>query len=225
MSQAGAALVLTTIVTAVVHTLIPDHWLPFVLVSRAEGWTRRRTLTMTAASATLHVALSIALGLAIVVLGRGAEKAVTGLAERLEALTGWMLVGFGLLYMTWFLLRGGHSHSFGLHPHHSPEDPEPPEARGRGRELTGYALTFIVGFNPCILVIPCIYGAAAMSPLTLAAVAAAFALSTVLSMVLVTLVGLHGTSRLTSPFLTRYGEAFSGGLIAAVGLAVLLAEG
>jgi hypothetical protein len=36
------------------------------------------------------------------------------------------------------------------------------------------------------------------------------------------LIGHRGTARLTSPFLTRYGEALSGGLIALTGLAVML---
>ena len=247
LTQAGLALVLTTVLTAVVHTLIPDHWLPFVLVSRAEGWSVRRTISMTMLSALLHVSLSIALGLVIVGAGVGAEKAVLGLGEALESITGWMLVVFGVVYMLWFLARGGHSHSFGMHPHHRPTDPDPAdetprgapgvhhdhaghaghpraEVRARRGRFSGYALTFIVGFNPCILVIPCLYGAAQMSALTLAGVAVAFAASTVASMVAVTMLGLKGTARLTSPFLTRYGEAFSGGLIALVGAAVLLAE-
>ena len=224
MTEAGLALVVTTVLTAVVHTLIPDHWLPFVLVSRAERWTVRRTVLLTVISATLHVSLSIALGLTAVLAGRGAERAVQGLGERLEVLTGWMLVLFGLSYMGWFLVRGGHVHSFGIHPHHRPEDPEPELRRVRLKDLSGYALTFIVGFNPCILVIPCMLYAAQMSGLTLLAVAVAFAVSTIASMVVVTLLGLKGTSRLTSPFLTRYGEAFSGGLIAAVGIAVLIAD-
>lgn len=225
MSQAGLALVLTTIVTALVHTLIPDHWLPFVLVSRAERWTTRRTVLMIVASASLHVLLSIALGLAVVAAERGASRVMVGVGERLESLTGWLLLVFGLSYMGWFLLRGGHIHSFGVHPHHSPQDPEPAETRrGLLKGLSGYALTFIVGFNPCILVVPCLYGAARMSTLTLVAVALSFAVSTIGSMVAVTLLGLKGTARLTSPFLTRYGEAFSGALIALVGLAVLIAE-
>lgn len=225
MSQAGLALVLTTVATAVVHTLIPDHWLPFVLVSRAERWTVRRTVTLTASSALLHVAISIALGLIVVLAGRGAEAAVLGLGEQLEALSGWMLLLFGCLYMLWFLLRGGHVHSFGIHPHHSAEDTEPAgDPWLRSRELPGYSLAFIVGFNPCILVIPCVYGAAGMGTLTLVAVAIAFAVTTIASMVGVTLLGLRGTRRLTSPFLTRYGEALSGGLIALTGLAILLAE-
>ena len=253
LTQTGLALVLTTVVTAVVHTLIPDHWLPFVLVSRAEGWSVRRTISMTMLSALLHVSLSSALGLVIVGAGLGAEKAVLGLGEALESITGWMLVVFGVAYMLWFLARGGHSHSFGMHPHHRPTDPDPPdeephephgiagghaghaahaghaglarpEVRARRGRFSGYALTFIVGFNPCILVIPCLYGAAQMSALTLAGVAVAFAVSTVGSMVAVTMLGLKGTARLTSPFLTRYGEAFSGALIALVGAAVLIAD-
>jgi len=224
LTQAGLALVLTTVLTALVHTLIPDHWLPFVLVSRAERWTVKKTVTLTAISALMHVTVSIGLGLAIVLAGRGAELAVSGLAERLEALSGWLLVLFGAGYTSWFLYRGGHVHSFGVHPHHHPHDVEPPASEPAGlRALSGYALTFIVGFNPCILVIPCIYGAARLGYLTLAAVALAFGLSTVVSMVVVTLAGLRGTSRLTSPFLTRYGEAFSGALIALTGLVVLLA--
>ncbi len=222
MNQAGLALVATTIITAVVHTLIPDHWLPFVLVSRAERWSPRRTISVTAASALLHVVVSIALGILIVVLGRGAGQAVMGFAEEIESMTGWLLVIFGLAYMGWFLLRGGHVHSFGMHPHHAPDDPDPPATERRA--LTGYALAFIVGFNPCILVVPIVYGAARLGRLTLLAVALAFAVTTVITMVGATLIGHHGTSRLTSPFLTRYGEALSGGLIALTGLALMLIE-
>ena len=222
MTQAGLALVATTIVTAVLHTLIPDHWLPFVLVARAEGWTPRHTLHLTAASAALHVTVSIALGLVVVMAGRTAELAVGGVGEMLEAASGWLLVGFGAVYMFWFLVRGGHVHSFGIHPHHRPGDTEADQIHGaRVGDLSGYSLAFIVGFNPCVLIIPCVYGAAQISTLTLAAVAVAFAASTVFSMVLMALLGLHGTSRLTSPFLTRYGEALSGALIALTGLAVL----
>ncbi len=225
MTEAGLALVLTTIITAIVHTLIPDHWLPFVLVSKAEGWSDRRTATLTALSGTLHVTLSIALGLALPILGKGAQAAVEGVGARLEAASAWLLIFFGIAYMLWFLFKGGHVHSFGIHPHHNPGDPEPPRTLGlRLKDLSGYSLTFVVGFNPCILVIPCIYGAAQISGLTLAAVTLSFAVSTVVSMVAVTMLGRRGTLRLTSPFLTRYGEALSGGLIALTGLALLLAD-
>lgn len=148
---------------------------------------------------------------------------MVGIAQGLESLAGWMMVVFGIAYMGWFLLRGGHVHSFGLHPHHEPgthlREGEPHVRRG---DLTGFTLALIVGFNPCILIIPIIFGAAQIGGFTLAAVTVSFGVTTVVTMVGATLLGLRGTARLTSSFLTRYGEALSGGLIALTGMVVML---
>lgn len=206
--------------TAVVHTLIPDHWLPFVLVGRAERWALRRTIWLTLVAGMLHVTVSVAMALAIVGAGRGAESALGWLESAAESVSGWLLVLFGLAYMFWFLKRGGHVHSFGMHPHHeaaAPADkPRPPAF------LTGYSLAFVVGFNPCVLVVPLAWQASEISMSTLAAVVSAFAVTTIATMVTVTWLGLRGTARLDRPFLARYGEAVSGGLIAATGAAILV---
>ncbi len=94
-------------------------------------------------------------------------------------------------------------------------------AGGRGT-LSGIALAGLVGFNPCVLLIPYIYVAGSMGAAALVAVAVSFAVSTVACMVGVVLIGLRGTARLESPFLTKYGEVISGTLIAVTGLIVML---
>jgi hypothetical protein len=241
-------LVATTVATAVLHTLIPDHWLPFVLVARSEGWGARRTAAITGGAAVLHVVVSLSLGIAAHYLARGAEAAA-GVGESIETVSAYLLTGFGLIYAGWFLVRGGHQHSFGMHPHHAPEQAHLPgrlhphalessgwqvsrSAAGRagvagpgtakGRRSRALALAAIVGFNPCVLVIPYIYLAGTMGLRALVLVALSFAASTVGCMVTVVLLGLRGTARLESPFLMRYGEAVSGGLIAATGLLLIL---
>ncbi len=250
MTETLGILVATTAATAVLHTLIPDHWLPFVLIARSEGWDARRTAALTAASAALHVAVSIALGLSAHLLARGAEAAV-GLGESIERFSAASLTLFGVLYAGWFLVRGGHQHSFGMHPHHTPEPahgggtphphdlpggPEPDETArpraalsraggGRAGRTGALALAAIVGFNPCVLIIPYIHIAGVMGIPALIVVGGAFAVTTVACMVAVALLGLRGTARLESPFLIRYGEAVSGGLIAVTGLLVLLSGG
>ena len=243
MNQPLLVLVLTTVVTAIFHTLIPDHWLPFVLVARSRGWSARRTALLTAGSAFLHVNVSIGLAVATYLLGRGAGE-VAGLGESLEQVSAALLMLFGLTYALWFLLRGGHQHFFGMHPHHEPEAPHLPEiahphdhaagaaAGGEGahvhderrgrRAYGGIALAVIVGFNPCVLVIPYIYLAGTMGTGALVLVASAFALTTGSCLVGVTLLGLKGTARFESPFLMRYGEFVSGCLIALTGLVVML---
>jgi nickel/cobalt exporter len=45
MNQAAILAIATTGFTvAFFHAAIPTHWLPFVVASRAQGWTRARTL-------------------------------------------------------------------------------------------------------------------------------------------------------------------------------------
>jgi len=247
-----AILVATTISTAAFHTLIPDHWLPFVLVARTEGWDARRTVMMTAGSALLHVLFSIGLGVAALGVGRGAE-AMVGLGESIERVSGAVLILFGSAYAGWFYFRGGHQHSFGMHPHHVPgmahshATPHPHDLDGSaeveghpviavaGREplhaeapaarrgvLSGLSLAGIVGFNPCVLLIPYLYIAGSMGTAALLTVAGAFAVSTVACMVGVVMIGLRGTARIESPFLMKYGEVVSGALIALTGLVVMI---
>ena len=64
-----ALLLVTAAATAAIHTLIPDHWLPFVLVGRARGWSAQTTAMVSGFSAVVHTLLSIGLGSAPLRLG------------------------------------------------------------------------------------------------------------------------------------------------------------
>ena len=55
---------------ALVHTLLgPDHYLPFIAMSRAGRWSLRRTLLVTLACGLGHVLSSVAVGAVGVTLG------------------------------------------------------------------------------------------------------------------------------------------------------------
>ncbi len=54
----------------VIHTLLgPDHYLPFIVLSRARKWTRTRTLWITFISGVGHVTGSVILGLIGIAMG------------------------------------------------------------------------------------------------------------------------------------------------------------
>ena len=55
-ADAGAAIALT-------HTLLgPDHYVPFIAIGRARGWSVRRTLVVTVLCGAAHVLSSVLIG-------------------------------------------------------------------------------------------------------------------------------------------------------------------
>jgi hypothetical protein len=235
LNQTTYLLIATAGATALFHTLIPDHWLPFVLVARSQHWSMRKTFLTTLISALFHVAVSLGLGLVALFLGREFMLAV---GERLEQFAGWALAFFGLVYTLYFLMGGGHhQHYFPGHGEHHPvEDYEgeggpgvegPSEGHILHRHLGdrpwgALALAAVVGLNPCILAIPLVFATIAESSWALMGVIGAFSLTSVVVLVTASMVGLHGMKRLRFGFLNRYGEVISGLLLTAVGVAMIL---
>jgi nickel/cobalt exporter len=191
----------------VVHTLLgPDHYLPFIVLSRARKWTRSRTLWITFISGVGHVGSSVVLGVAGIGLGISLSRLEAIEADR-GSLVGWMLIAFGVLYSAYglykFLNRGAHMHlpSFLLpkslrnrHIHLDEEDPDHGKDAGN---LTPWILFLIFVFGPCEVLIPMlIYPAAEKSTLGIFLVAIVFGSATISTMLLVVLLGYHGFSLL-----------------------------
>src|SRR4029450_1009493 len=113
MNHSLAALALAAASIGSLHSLAPDHWVPFAAVARARGWSAARTARVTVACGFGHVTASVLLG----VLGffLGAER-LQAVGRRMEAVAGLLLIGFGLCYAMWGLRRAagerlhGHSH-------------------------------------------------------------------------------------------------------------------
>lgn len=198
------------VVVGSLHTLAPDHWVPFAALARAQGWSAARTARVTVACGFGHVTVSALLGLVGLLLGL--EMAQT-LGRRMEAAAGVLLVGFGLAYGTWGLRRAagrrlhGHAHSRYDHVH------EP-------SRTTGWTLFLLFSADPCIAVIPLLLAAAPLGAAPTTAIVMAYELATIGTMVALVLPARAGTKVLRAAWLDRYGDAAAGGVIAAVGIAV-----
>lgn len=115
--------VLTTVAAtgfsvAFFHAAIPTHWLPFVLVARARGWGRWKTLAVTSLAGLGHVALTSLLGLAIAWFGFQLEEKV----ESFSWIAGGLLLAVSAFYF-WRQWSGRgilHHHPPGSH-HHADE--------------------------------------------------------------------------------------------------------
>ena len=77
------------------HSLAPDHWVPFAALARARGWSTWRTARITALCGLGHVTVSAALGLLALWFGL---ETLELFGERLEAVAGILLIAFGVAY-------------------------------------------------------------------------------------------------------------------------------
>lgn len=210
MNGLFAALALGALTVGSLHTLAPDHWVPFAALARARGWSAGRTLRVTLACGFGHVTVSALLGGLGLLFG---IEIIERFGHRMEAAAGVLLVGFGVAYAIWGLRRAagkklhGHSHAHYDHVHDS------------GR-MTAWTLFLLFSADPCVAVIPLLFAAAPLGAAAAAGIVLVYEISTLATMVALVLPARAGASRLRAPWLDRYGDAVAGAMIAAIGLAV-----
>ena len=192
------------------HTLAPDHWVPFATLARAQRWSAARTARVTVACGFGHVTVSALLGLLGLFLG---HEMLQAFGRRMEAAAGILLVGFGLAYGVWGLRRAagqrlhGHAHAHYDHVH----DPS---------GATAWTLFLLFSADPCVAVIPLLFAAAPLGAAPTTAIVLAYEIATIVTMVALVLPASAGARSIRAVWLDRYGDAAAGGVIAVVGVAV-----
>ena len=113
--------VVAAAVVAVLHSVLPDHWVPIAVVARANRWSLQRTAKTSLWAAGGHVLGSLAIGAVLIALGTGVKSLIAVQGR----IVGVVLVVTGVVLLAWALWqrRSGHGHKHGhghghSHPHH-----------------------------------------------------------------------------------------------------------
>jgi nickel/cobalt transporter (NicO) family protein len=232
MSNELIILSLTALSIGFFHTLFgPDHYLPFIVISKARSWSTGKTAWVTFLCGVGHVGSSVVLGLIGIALG----IAVSHL-EFIESVRGniaaWLLIAFGLLYMIWGLRKAirnkphthahfhndGTSHSHDHTHHHGHLHPHPGEG---SINLTPWILFTIFVFGPCEPLIPILmYPAAYQSTGSMLWIVFVFSTATIGTMLTIVLLLRYSVQLIQMKFLERFTHALAGAAILLCGLAI-----
>jgi hypothetical protein len=104
-------LVAAVVAVGVLHTIVPDHWVPITLLARQQGWSRRETARAGLQAGGGHVASTLAIGLVVWVAGVAFAAKFGHLVSVASSIA---LIGFGawIAIGSWREMRsGGHGHS------------------------------------------------------------------------------------------------------------------
>ncbi len=199
-----SSLFLALVAVAGIHALLPTHWLSFVLVARAQKWSRGKMLRVVLLSGLGHVLSTALVGLAAAALGKAAHHYVENLDTPLPAL---ILCAFGLYYLVMGWRRDGHPH---CHHDHS-DDPIQADKVAVG------ALFLEMTLSPCETLIPIFFAAGSLSWPALLLMAFATSAITIVAMGVLAFLGYTGYSKITFPWLEHNERLVLGVLLIGLG--------
>jgi len=217
------------------HAAIPTHWLPFVLVSRARGWSRGRTMMVALGAGLGHVALTTLLGLLVAWLGFQLDEEI---GHAFTPIAGGVLVAIGGYYI-WRQLRGAGicHHAMPGSQHHADEHcgDEPKHSSHWEHELKDSRLASVssgdwtaigglflmLTLSPCEGFLPVYLSAVQFGWKGFFLLSAILAIGTLAGMTIFTWLTLVGFEKLRLRYFERWEAGLLGGIFIVLGLTML----
>ena len=180
----------------------PDHWATLVVLGKSAKWTFRKLTSVTLVSALGHVSLSVVFALVIVTLSSVLSTFITGYFT--EAI-GFIMVITGF-YVTINSLRTKNSRSNSTSLVKS----------------TGYFAVLGAALSPDLSILPICLVAAPLGIITMVRTVTIFAVSSILTDLMLVLVFSILFSRAVEKLPSKYNDALVGLVVAAVGIYILI---
>ncbi len=210
----------TAITIAFFHTAAgPDHYLPFIVLQRSRRWSLARTLMLTVVCGFGHVFSSILLGIMGVFMGWQLSE-ISIFQDVRGEMSSWALLIFGVAYLVYGLWRARkvqpHKHFDVVEDdvyvyEHKHEDLYVPKKRVKVTPMVLFAI-FVMG--PSEPIIPLLFFSGTHRSATeIAWLILLFTLTTILTMVMMVLLGNYSYARIKTETLDRFSHAISGFVI------------
>jgi len=211
-------LMIAAISVACLHTVTgPDHYVPFIALSKARGWSFSRTLFWTIVCGCGHVWSSVLLGLGGAAIGWSLSK-VTWLENVRGGIAGWALVIFGSIYGIYGLIqvKKGRQHkhfdiyddgTVYVYEHRHGEAVAPKERHS----VTPWVMFLIFVLGPCEPMIPLLYFPAVKSSWSgMLLLVIVYTFFTLAAMIVMVVCGYFGFAFIKTEKLERYVHALGG---------------
>jgi nickel/cobalt exporter len=197
------SLITGTILLALVHSLIPNHWLPLVAVARAEGWNKKELNSITLIAALAHVSGTVALGFVLGLVGKRLEQQY---GNTIFIVSSVVLIIFGLIYYTVNL------------PHHHHKQNKDIAAYKKSKTRWIFIFIIMMFLSPCLEVESLFLtgGTYGMGLVTFLSVI--YAIISITGIILLVHLGSRGINMLNAQFIEHNEKRISGTILIIVGL-------
>jgi hypothetical protein len=229
-----ALLVLAAGTVAILHAILPDHWVPLAVVARTERWKMVRVARISALASAGHVLTSVGLAGIIAVVGLQFQRQID---TQQGHLVGAVLVLTGIGFLAW-QLTGHRHHHVGEHTHthdlthdaghgaHSSTDRAHNESevgatialRPVARRLGAIAVPFGVAASPDLTILPVALAASVVGGVVVAGVLVVFAAVTMATFIGLTMLATLAGYQIKGEWLERNATTITALVLVAIGI-------
>ena len=199
-------------ILSVVHALMPDHWIPPVMISRAEKWTKSETLWVTALITIPHLISTIMIGIIVGIIGYQISSAHELLMETIAPLV-FIIIGFAYIYS-----------NFRADGRHNLEMEKVDGLKNRSKKTIISLLATALFFSPCVPIGSYFFIAGATGLYGIISVLAIYLIVTMVVMLLMVYLGMKGVEKLKWQFLEQNEHLITGMILLALGIIIYFIE-
>lgn len=197
-------LLVSTLTIAGLHALAPDHWLPFVMLGKAQRWSSTRLTFITTVAGLGHVVSSLLIGAIGIAIGSAMEQVKLWEEDR-GSMAALLLIAFGLVYMIWGIKNWGKKHSHELHT---------------AKLVSAWTLFALIVFGPCEPLIPLVMAGSAFGWTEVFLLTSVFGATTIVMMLCQVHLASRGLSMVWSDRLDRASDVAAGSVIMLTGVGI-----
>ncbi len=206
-------LLLSALTIGIIHAMAPDHWLPFVMIGKANQWTRWKTTNVVILAGLGHVGSSVIITIVGVMLGAALEH-VNGWEQVRGNIASWLLIVFGAGYALWGVMNyGKHTQE---HSHHH----DHPHGENTAKIVSYWTLFALIIFGPCEPLIPLLFASIPYGWFAITAIFVVFGVVTIAMMLLQVHLAMLGLSFMRSHFFEDASHVIAGAVIVLTGILI-----
>ena len=228
---------------AIIHSILPDHWVPLAVVARTQRWSLLHVGRISFLASLGHVIASLVLGGIIAVIGLQFQQEID---TQQGHIIGVVLILTGVLFLVWGLVGGGghehrhklgvghnHPHGFGRqhkhdhgesHPHDHPHEQEQSQNKERPllKRLAAIAVPFGMAASPDLTILPVALAASAIGTAAVVAVLSVFAAVTIATFLGLTLVATLVGYQIKGDWLEKHATTITSLVLILLGIVALI---
>jgi putative Mn2+ efflux pump MntP len=203
-----------SLVLSVIHSAIPNHWIPLIAIGKTEKWTIKETLSATVITGFAHTLSTVMIGIIVGLIGIKLSNSYNLVIDYVAPS---ILIAIGTLYVISDIKNHGHHH-------HTKLENANIWSSSKSKISILISLSIAMFLTPCVEIEAYYFQAGMIGWKGIFIVSAVYTLTTVLLMMFFVYIGFKGTQRLRSHTLEHHEKLITGVVLVGLGLFVFFVK-